>query len=255
MSDYVKSTNFYSKDALISGNPNKIIKGAELDDEFNNIATAVATKADLNSPTFTGIPSGPTATAGTSTTQFATTAFVQNVAGSLGTLSSQNASSVAITGGTITGTTISGITDIAVADGGTGVSTIAANAVVLGNGTNAIQTVSPGTSGNILTSNGTTWTSSVPVGGLGVGQSYSDVTSSRALGTTYTNSTGKPISVMVFVSISNGSAISGYCNGLNVVTSSQFAGGGTFITWIVPAGSTYSASGAYSSLAQWTELR
>jgi hypothetical protein len=51
--------------------------------------------------TFNGIPSGPTATAGTSTTQLATTAFVQNVAGSLGTMSTQNANAVSITGGNI----------------------------------------------------------------------------------------------------------------------------------------------------------
>jgi hypothetical protein len=55
--------------------------------------------------TFAGIPSGPTASAGTSTSQLATTAFVTNVAGSLGTMSSQNANSVAITGGTMSGMT------------------------------------------------------------------------------------------------------------------------------------------------------
>ena len=50
-------------------------------------------------------------------------------------------------------------TDLAVADGGTGSSSLTANAVVLGNGTSAVQTVAPGTSGNVLTSNGTTWQS------------------------------------------------------------------------------------------------
>ena len=63
-----------------------------------------------NSPTLTGTPLAPTAAPGTSTTQIATTAFVQNVAGSLGTLSSQNANAVAITGGNINGTTIGGTT-------------------------------------------------------------------------------------------------------------------------------------------------
>ena len=58
MTDYVKSTNFASKDALASGNPLKIVKGTEIDSEFNNIATAVATKADLASPTFTGTATG-----------------------------------------------------------------------------------------------------------------------------------------------------------------------------------------------------
>ena len=78
MSNYTKSTNFTSKDSLASGNPLKIVKGSEIDIEFNNIATAVATKADTISPTFTGTPLAPTATSGTSTTQLATTAFVQN---------------------------------------------------------------------------------------------------------------------------------------------------------------------------------
>lgn len=76
MSDYTKSTNFASKDSLAIGNPLKIVKGTEIDTEFNNIATAVATKADIVSPTFTGTPAAPTATAGTNTTQVATTAFV-----------------------------------------------------------------------------------------------------------------------------------------------------------------------------------
>jgi hypothetical protein len=57
-------------------------------------------------PTFTGTPTAPTAIAGTSTTQIATTAFVQNVAGALGTMSTQNANAVTITGGSINGTTI-----------------------------------------------------------------------------------------------------------------------------------------------------
>lgn len=77
MSDYTKSTNFASKDSLSSGNPLKIVKGTEIDTEFNNIAIAIATKADLASPALTGTPTAPTASYGTSTTQVATTAFVQ----------------------------------------------------------------------------------------------------------------------------------------------------------------------------------
>lgn len=76
MSDYNKSTNFTAKDTLPSGNSGKIVKGTELDIEFTNIASAVASKADTNSPTFTGTPAAPTATAGTNTTQLATCAFV-----------------------------------------------------------------------------------------------------------------------------------------------------------------------------------
>jgi hypothetical protein len=49
---------------------------------------------------------------------------------------------------------------VAVSNGGTGANTLAANAVIIGNSTSAVQTVAPSTSGNVLTSNGTNWTSS-----------------------------------------------------------------------------------------------
>jgi len=49
LSDYAKTTNFASKDNLTSGNPAKIVKGTEIDTEFNNIATAIATKQDYDS--------------------------------------------------------------------------------------------------------------------------------------------------------------------------------------------------------------
>ena len=56
MTNYVKSTNFASKDSLATGNPLKIVKGTEIDTEFNNIATAISTKSDSTSPTFsTGV--------------------------------------------------------------------------------------------------------------------------------------------------------------------------------------------------------
>jgi len=83
LSNYTKSTNFATKDNLSSGNPLKIVKGTEIDTEFNDIATAIATKADLASPTFTGTPTLPTGTvattqtSGNNTTAIATTAFVQ----------------------------------------------------------------------------------------------------------------------------------------------------------------------------------
>lgn len=53
MSNYVQSTNFATKDSLPSGDPLKIVKGTEINTEFANIAIAVATKADLVSPSFT----------------------------------------------------------------------------------------------------------------------------------------------------------------------------------------------------------
>ena len=75
MSNYTQSTNFATKDALTSGDPLKIVKGTEINTEFVNISVAIATKADLASPTLTGTPLAPTATAATNNTQIATTAY------------------------------------------------------------------------------------------------------------------------------------------------------------------------------------
>jgi hypothetical protein len=77
MANYVKSTNFAVKDGLPSGDPQKVVKGTEIDTEFNNISTAINSKADTSNPTFLGTPFAPTASFGTSTNQIATTAFVQ----------------------------------------------------------------------------------------------------------------------------------------------------------------------------------
>lgn len=77
MANYVKTTNFTSKDTLASGDPLKKVKGTEIDIELNAIAVAITSKADTSSPTFSGTPFAPTAAAGTNTTQVATTAFVQ----------------------------------------------------------------------------------------------------------------------------------------------------------------------------------
>jgi hypothetical protein len=76
VSNYTKSTNFSAKDTLPLNDPAKIIKGTEFDTEFNAIATAITSKSDAASPTFTGTPVAPTASPGTNTTQLATTAFV-----------------------------------------------------------------------------------------------------------------------------------------------------------------------------------
>jgi len=77
MSNYTKLTSYDTKDALSTGDPLKRVKGTELDDEFDAISTAIATKADTTSPSFSGTPTVPTATSGTNTTQAASTSFVQ----------------------------------------------------------------------------------------------------------------------------------------------------------------------------------
>ena len=62
MSNYTKTTNFTAKDTLPTGNPAKIIKGSDFDTEFNALVTAVASKANSASPTFTGTVTIPTLT-------------------------------------------------------------------------------------------------------------------------------------------------------------------------------------------------
>ena len=62
MSNYTKTTNFTAKDTLPSGDSGKIIRGSEFDTEFTAISTAIATKADLASPTFTGTVTIPNLT-------------------------------------------------------------------------------------------------------------------------------------------------------------------------------------------------
>ena len=52
MANYTKTTNFAAKDSLASGNAAKVVKGTEIDTEFTNIQTAIATKADGNFTNF-----------------------------------------------------------------------------------------------------------------------------------------------------------------------------------------------------------
>jgi len=75
MSNYTKSTNFAVKDGLSAGTAAKRVRGTEIDDEYNAIAVAVATKANINNTALTGVPTAPTASSGTNSTQLATTAF------------------------------------------------------------------------------------------------------------------------------------------------------------------------------------
>jgi hypothetical protein len=255
MSQYIKSTDFAVKDGLTTGDPNKIIKGTEINTELNDISTAIASKADTNSPVFTGNPTAPTQSVGTNNTRIATTAFVEatlNAVQSNVNITGGVIDDVDITGGTITGL----VTDLAVADGGTGASTFTANNVVLGNGTNSLagNTVAPGTSGNVLTSNGTTWASQPnPDLSVGSGQTWQNVTGSRSTGTNYTNSTGKPIQVNISFNCVNGAG-NLTVGGVLVAESGVTCGNGnSFVTGIVPNGSTYSANGA--GIRYWAELR
>jgi hypothetical protein len=97
---------------------------------------------------------------------------VNSTAGGSGTVTSVDAtvpSFLSVSGGPITTSGTLAIaysgTALPVANGGTGATNLTANNVILGNGTSAVQVVAPGTNGNVLTSNGTTWTSAAPTGG------------------------------------------------------------------------------------------
>lgn len=71
-----------------------------------------------------------------------------------------------------TGKLVKQAATVTVAQGGTGQTSLTSNNVILGNGTSAVQFVAPGSNGNVLTSNGTTWTSTAPApSGVSKGQS------------------------------------------------------------------------------------
>lgn len=113
-----------------------------------------------------------------------------------------------------------------------------------------------GTSGQVLTSNGNAPPTWANASSIGVGQTWQDVTASRAAGTTYTNSTGKPIFVMI--SVYNSQA----ANILLVTVSGVLISAVGQSTWdnstqasfIVPDGATYSATSS-SGVRIWAELR
>jgi len=234
MANYLKATDFAAKDALLSGDPNKIVKGTEIDDEFDAIQTAVNSKANTASPALTGTPIAPTASAGTDTTQIATTAFVKTAVDNYDaalTVSTSQIEDDAVTTAKIAPTGVSA--------GSYGSSS-------------AIPVVTVNAEGQVTSATTASITIEDPIG---VNQSWQDLSSSRSLGTTYTNTTGRPIQVIV--SAENtctayvGSVRVAYCyttSCCGVPQISRFA-----MSFIVPAGSTYRATGA--SLAEWAELR
>jgi hypothetical protein len=88
MSNYTQTTNFATKDALASGNPLKIVKGTEINTEFANIATAVATKTDASGGTVAG------ATITTSTINSSTIGATTPSTGAFTTLSATGVSTL-----------------------------------------------------------------------------------------------------------------------------------------------------------------
>jgi len=118
MASYTKSTNFASKDSLSTGNPLKIVKGTEIDTEFNNISTAIATKqdydVDLDTWATKTAPSGDAV--GTTDTQTLTnktltnptvTNYVESVV-AIGTVTTTN--TISLTNGTVQTATLTAST-------------------------------------------------------------------------------------------------------------------------------------------------
>ena len=155
-------------------------------------------------------------------------------------------------------TTLTSSVGVAVSSGGTGAKTFAANNVLLGNGTSAFQVVAPGTSGNVLTSNGTTWQSSAPAYGLGgAGTAWVNVTGSRSSGTTYTNSRSYPIAVSARGTGASSPSIDVTVNGVFIQSFNwQFNGAGAHAGAfaIVPPGATYILTFNGCGIDTWAEL-
>ena len=121
---YCDGTNFYPLQVNSIGN--QTINGNLVVTGTTNLQGALtATTATFSgaissvSPSFTGVPTAPTAAVGTSTTQIATTAFVTNFATTLGTMSTQNANNVNITGGVMSGVALSATVSWAAMPAGT----------------------------------------------------------------------------------------------------------------------------------------
>lgn len=95
--------------------------------------------------------------------------------------------------------------------------------------------------------------------GLGYGQTYQNVSGSRALGTTYTNSTGRPITA--YVGIANGGGAANMTVVVGGVTlpiltlAAAAAGSGVTFTVVIPPGQTYNFSTTSGAVTGWVELR
>jgi hypothetical protein len=137
-----------------------------------------------------------------------------------------------------------------VANGGTGAVSLTANNVILGNGTSAVQTVAPSTSGNVLQSNGSTWVSATfsPYPGFSTVIFTTSTTWSVPVGITQARITvigggGGGASATNSYSGGSGGLAIAYCTGLNgTLTITIGAGGASRLSSTVPAASGNASS-------------
>jgi hypothetical protein len=222
---------------------------------LNDVNTEVYTNTHVNSIT-AGTDITVTSSIGNPVIALAGTIH-SNTTGNAATASACSGNSATAT----TATTANQLaTTLGVAGGGTGLTTLTSNGVMLGNGTAVPTFVAPSTSGYALRSTGTTWTSQKL--GLGMtGEIWNFP--SRALSTTYTNSNGYPIIVNVSIGssgvVGTNKYLTAYVNGSAVSQQVIYAAGNTTcsLSVIVPTGATYyftDAGGSSQSIAYWAEL-
>jgi hypothetical protein len=217
-----------------------VLKNFEDGSSGDNVVVGGNFRVD-GTTTLVGTALAPTPSSSDNSNKIATTAYVKS---NVGTLGAQDASAVAITGGTITGLSSA----LPVASGGTGLATLTANNVILGNGTSNPSFVAPGTSGNVLTSNGTTWTSASQT----VPWVISDVSSSSSIssGTTVYNIDANTVMVLgtAYHSMSGNS---GSSLGVRIKNS----GGTTLFTYTLTGGNENNGGdggSGMSSRSSWT---
>jgi len=152
-------------------------------------------------------------------------------------------------------TTLTASNPIAVSSGGTGLATLTANNVLLGNGTSAVQRIAPSTTGYALRSNGTTWTSQKL--GLGMtGETWTDVSGTKTSGTTYT-APAYPIMVSVGTTQTNPQhGVVATVAGVTVLNTSAGANNYTSVqngSFIIPANASYVVT-ITGTVGFWAEL-